>query len=121
MLVPPAGPSILSAISDDVHARKKRVLSQAFSDKAIKSTEEYTLIHIRRFCEKLSSTSEPLDMASWCTFLTGDVLGEVCFGNSFNMLTESKNRRLMDLIAGTARLALIVSHNHLYLHLLIVY
>lgn len=113
MLVTPAGPSILSAISDDVHARKKRVLSQAFSDKAIKSTEDYTLIHIRRFCEKLASTSEPIDMASWCTFLTGDVLGEVAFGDSFNMLTDPQNRPLMNRILDTARLGLIVSDNHL--------
>lgn len=110
-LITPAGPSILSAISNDVHARKRRVLSQAFSDKAIRSTEDYTLTHIRRFCEKLAMTSEPLDMAKWCTFLTGDVLGEVCFGNSFEMLSTPKNRRLMNRIAETARFALIVSAN----------
>ncbi|KUJ20673.1 cytochrome P450 [Mollisia scopiformis] len=106
-LITPTGPSILSAISDDVHARKKRVLSQCFSDRAMKSAEDYTLFHIRKFCEKLATSTEAVDMSKWTTYLTGDVLGELCFGSSFNMLTETKNRFLMDLINLTARFALV--------------
>lgn len=109
ILISPAGPSILAAIPNDMHARKKRVLSQAFSEKALRSIEEYMLLHSREFCEKLSSSPEPVNMSHWSTYLTGDVLGEVCFGKSFSMLKEKTNRNLMDLITGTARFGLIVS------------
>lgn len=105
----PAGPSILAAIPNDMHARKKRVLSQAFSEKALRSIEEYMLLHTREFCEKLSSSPEPVNMSHWSTYLTGDVLGEVCFGQSFSMLKEKTNRRLIGLITRTARFGLIVS------------
>lgn len=109
ILIPPAGASILATIPNDMHARKKRVLSQAFSEKSLRSIEEHMLLHTREFCEKLSSSTEPVNMSHWATYLTGDVLGDVCFGQSFSMLTEKTNRRLMELITGAARLALIVS------------
>ncbi|KAF8867357.1 cytochrome P450 [Acephala macrosclerotiorum] len=107
ILISPAGPSILAAIPDDMHARKKRVLSQAFSEKALRSIEECILLHTREFCEKLSASPEPVNMSRWSTYLTGDVLGEVCFGQSFSMLKEKTNRKLMDLLIETARLNLI--------------
>ncbi|CZR61032.1 related to cytochrome P450 67 [Phialocephala subalpina] len=109
ILISPAGPSILAAIPNDMHARKKRVLSQAFSEKALRSIEEYMLLHTREFCEKLSSSPEPVNMSHWSTYLTGDVLGEVCFGQSFSMLKEKTNRKLIGLITRSARFGLITS------------
>ncbi len=109
MLTSPAGPNLASVIPKNMHARKRRVLSHAFSDKAIKSMEEYMLIHIRVLCDKLASTTEHIDISKWFTYMAGYILGELCFGKSFELLENNKNRYVMDLISGSAKFALVVS------------
>lgn len=56
--------SIHSEVDKERHARKRRVLSHAFSDRALKGMEEYILNQIRIFCDQIGSSSQPLDMAS---------------------------------------------------------
>ncbi|PVH83179.1 cytochrome P450 [Cadophora sp. DSE1049] len=107
MLSTPAGPNIVSAIPRDLHAKKRRILAAGFTDKAIKSMEEYMLIHIRSLCEKLASATEPLDVSNWLNYLTGDILGELAFGKPFGFLEESKNRYILDALNGSAAYALI--------------
>ncbi|EFX03415.1 benzoate 4-monooxygenase cytochrome p450 [Grosmannia clavigera kw1407] len=81
----------------DIHARKRRVLSQAFSDGAIKEMERYILANIRIFCDEIGCDashsfassqewSSPRNMADWCNYLAMDILGDLCFGKAFRML-----------------------------------
>ena len=58
----------------------------------MKSMEEQMFTHTRIFCQKLASTEEPLNMAHMATYLTGDMLGDLCFGRSFETQTRSENR-----------------------------
>lgn len=53
-----------SAISKSIHARKRRVLSQAFSDAAIKSMENHILAHVRQFCQNLAGDNSLTTFAS---------------------------------------------------------
>lgn len=108
-----------------VHARKRRVLSHAFSDTAIKQMEKYILGNIRSFCDNLGTqgfiTSEKgwtsaKNMADWCNYLTFDIMGDLCFGKAFGMLERSENRFAIDLIGNAAHRHLIVR-----LHILIKY
>jgi len=113
-----------SSIDKASHARKRRVLSHAFSDNAIKSMEKYILANVRTFCSKLGTKS--LDkvgnsnewsiaqnMADWCNYLTFDVMGDLCFGKAFEMLEHDDNRHVIDLIGNAAHMHLIVSTAHL--------
>ena len=110
----------------DVHARKRRVLSQAFSDNAIKSMEKYILANVRAFCNGLgpggssaagvTATAEgekgwsgPRNMADWCNWLAMDILGDLCFGKAFHMVEKPDNRYAIDLVGVAARRHLIVS------------
>lgn len=99
----PSGPNLLGSIQKDVHSRKRRVLAFAFSDKALKSMEQYMLANTRIFCDKLASTTEPLNMAKWCMYLAGDILGDLCFGNSFNTLTSLENRFSLEVISASGK------------------
>jgi cytochrome P450 len=83
-------------------------MSHAFSEKALKSYEDDMISHIRLFCEKLKQSTEALNMSEWCTYLTGDLLGDLCFGNSFDMLEREDNRFVTRVMTASARLALIV-------------
>ncbi|KAM3422487.1 hypothetical protein BST61_g2834 [Cercospora zeina] len=117
-----------SAISKSIHARKRRVLSHAFSDSAIKSMENHILAHIRQFCQNLSGPSNPsthrttfasvpsspeskgygppINITNQSNYLTFDIMGDLCFGKSFSMLETPHNHFAIDLIASAA-------HRHL--------
>ena len=87
-------PNTHNSRDKDVHARKRRVLSHAFSDSAIKEVERYILGNVRTFCQEIGrdgSTetkgwSSPKNMTDWCNYLAMDVLGDLCFGKAFHML-----------------------------------
>ncbi|KAH7380914.1 cytochrome P450-like protein [Cadophora sp. MPI-SDFR-AT-0126] len=107
MLSAPTGPNIVSVIPKELHAKKRRMLAAGFTDKALKSMEEYIIIHIRSLCEKLTSATEPLDVSDWLNYMTGDILGELAFGKPFGFLEEDKNRYILHALNGSAAYALI--------------
>lgn len=111
-----------SSIDKAAHARKRRVLSHAFSDGAIKSMEKYVLANVRTFCSALGLSSKslsekseskelwsaPQNMSDWCNYLTFDVMGDLCFGKAFEMLEHPENRHVIELIGNAAHMHLIV-------------
>ena len=102
----------------EIHARKRRVLSHAFSDGSIKEAERYILENIRTFCGELGRNdggggekkgwSAPQNMADWCNWLAMDILGDLCFGKAFHMLDRPDNRYAIELVGNAARRHLIV-------------
>jgi cytochrome P450 len=112
-----------SAVDKAAHARKRRVLSHAFSDNAIKTMEKYILDHIRQLCSNLGERgtvsrysdvsekdkrewTEPKNMSLQADWMTFDVMGDLCFGKAFGMLERPDNRFATDLISNAA-------HRHL--------
>ena len=64
-----------------LHARKRRILNAAFSDKALKAAEPYIVQHADRWCQLLldlasDEWSAPKDMAEWSDYLVLDILGK---------------------------------------------
>jgi cytochrome P450 len=92
-----------TSISREEHAKKRRVLSYAFSDKALKSMEDQILAHVRDFCARLSTSIAPQNVALWCDSLMFDVMGDLCFGKSFGMLERPENRFTSELISKIAK------------------
>jgi cytochrome P450 len=111
-----------SSIDKAAHARKRRVLSHAFSDTAIKVMEKYILQNMRSFTHGLGASasdekkgwSRPQNMADWCNYLTFDIMGDLCFGKAFGMLEREENRFAIDLIGNAAHRHLIVCIISLY-------
>ncbi|KAJ5367951.1 uncharacterized protein N7496_007711 [Penicillium cataractarum] len=62
-----------NAIDKTMHGRKRRVLSQAFSEAALKGMEDVI-------------------------YLSYDVMGELCFGKSFDMLVAEGRRHMIGLV-----------------------
>ncbi|KAK1760308.1 Isotrichodermin C-15 hydroxylase [Echria macrotheca] len=101
----------------EMHARKRRVLSHAFSDGAIKEVERYILANIRTFCDAIGDLGRVTDekkgwtaaknMADWCNWLAMDILGDLCFGKAFHMLDRPDNRYAVDLVGVAAQRHLI--------------
>ncbi|KAF2490822.1 cytochrome P450 [Lophium mytilinum] len=105
-----------------VHARKRRVLSHAFSDKAVAELEKYILQNVRAGCRLLAGKSGKevvggvneeekgwtgeWNMAHWCNWLVFDIMGDLVFGKAFGMLEGEGNRFAVDLVGNAA-------HRHL--------
>jgi cytochrome P450 len=98
--------SIVSAIPRDVHARKRRVLSHAFSDKALRNMESFILPQVRTFCELLAESGQKgktMNMSKMSNYMSFDIMGDLCFGKTFSMQTREDNRFVTELISGRVR------------------
>ncbi|KAH0609238.1 uncharacterized protein H6S33_012724 [Morchella sextelata] len=95
-----------NCINKAEHGRKRRVLSAAFSENALKSMEDLVLGNIQVFVDEIEQRSVQLkkgvDMGEMFSWLTFDVMGELCFGKSFGMLRDETTRFVTHLIAQAA-------------------
>jgi cytochrome P450 len=118
-----------TAIDKAVHARKRRVLSQAFSDSAMRAMEVHIVDNIQAWCGHLGDNaanskdhvnlpmngfgglnpafelkgwSAPKNMGDWANYLSFDVLGDLCFGKPFGVMEREENRFVLDLISTAA-------------------
>lgn len=76
------------------HARKRRILNAAFSDKAVKTAEQYIIQHVDRWCELIGTNdgwSKPRNMADWSDRLVFDILGELLYARSFDIKEPEDN------------------------------
>ncbi|KAF2708706.1 benzoate 4-monooxygenase cytochrome-like protein P450 [Pleomassaria siparia CBS 279.74] len=74
------------------HARKRRVINFAFSEKAIRDAELFVHSNTDRWLELIENRipsgkewSDSLNMTDWVNYLVFDILGDLCFGKSFDM------------------------------------
>ncbi|KAL6703023.1 hypothetical protein ACN47E_010299 [Coniothyrium glycines] len=130
----PRAVSVHSAIDKAQHARKRRVMSHAFSDAAIKSLERYVLANVRVGCEMLARKSgreqvrvggaggekdagwnDAWNAAHWCEWLVFDIMGDLVFGKAFGMLEGPVNRFANELVGNAAHRHLICG-THLTIH-----
>lgn len=102
----------------ELHARKRRVLSHAFAEGAMKEMQRYILGNVRTFCEQIGMEdggaeakgwSRPRNMSDWCNYLAMDILGDLSFGKAFHMLESPENRFALGLVEAATTRHLIVS------------
>jgi cytochrome P450 len=105
----PAVPGAFSthtALDLKMHARKRRVMSHAFSESALKGVEDFVLEHVSTYINALtgrfnrskeatlqqpdSKWTDAKNVAQWSTYLGFDVMGDLSFGRGFGMLTGEK-------------------------------
>lgn len=118
------GTSILAVVDPEAHAFKRRMVAQAFSDQSLRGLEPLVIEKIDAWVAMLGGRpgdpttnvlsarneawSAPRNMTNWANYLTFDILGELCFGKSFDMLTSEKNRELTELTLKMTRMFHIV-------------
>ena len=84
-----------STVDKHVHGQKRRTLAPAFTASSIAAMQEYILEHIRTFTDRLThetthaSFPGQYNMARWANYLTFDIMGDIAFGKSFNMLNDN--------------------------------
>ncbi|KXG47021.1 Cytochrome P450 [Penicillium griseofulvum] len=88
----PRGPNLINA-NDEVHSRGRRLLSHAFSEKALREQESLVQSYVDMLVERLKGTissQETVDMSQWYNFTTFDIIGDLAFGEPFDCLRESQ-------------------------------
>lgn len=114
----PGAFSTHTALDLKMHARKRRVMSHAFSDAALRGVEDFVLEHVSNYINALtgrfnrsnearhdSKWTEPKNISTWSTYLGFDVMGDLSFGRGFGMLTGEKpeNREAPNLLMQAAK------------------
>lgn len=97
---PPNGVDhIACAVDDDIHARQRRLLSYAFSDRALRDQESlvtgYVDTMIRKLKEKAQQSTTcserpKINIKDWINYTSFDITGDLTFGESFDCLKDSK-------------------------------
>ena len=104
---PSSQPNLISAVDKNVHAWKRRVISQAMSDTFLKEMQGRVMAHIRDFVTMLGSEADvpagkPV-LDGWapaknlgvvCDWLTFDVISDLIYGKAVGMLHSPELRWL---------------------------
>ncbi|KAJ5971210.1 uncharacterized protein N7479_001128 [Penicillium vulpinum] len=93
---------LVCAIDNATHARQRRLLSHAFSDKALRDQEGLVIGYVDILITKLQSQvwqGKPIvDIKNWMNFTTFDITGDLMFGESFDCLKDSQLHPWIKLI-----------------------
>jgi cytochrome P450 len=88
----PGDPQSIAGPDEEAHARYRRTLVHAFSDKSLKEQAPMIEGHVDQLIRKLREivTDDPIDFVEWMNFTTFDIAGDLCFGEPFGSLKEGK-------------------------------
>ncbi|KAI8622846.1 putative cytochrome P450 monooxygenase [Xylariaceae sp. FL1651] len=99
----PAHPHILVAPGER-HAKLRKLLSHAFSDKALREQESVINNYVMSLLKELRTRcSERVDMVQWYNFTTFDIIGHLAFAESFDCLSTSDYHPWVNMLFSTIR------------------
>ena len=81
------------------HARCRRLMVHAFSDKALRQQEPLITEYVDLLMQRLRERSgERADLTAWFNYTTFDLVGDLAFGEPFNCLKDSRYHPWISLI-----------------------
>ncbi|KAF1997031.1 cytochrome P450 [Amniculicola lignicola CBS 123094] len=93
-------PNTALTIDPASHARKRRILNQAFTEKSVKHAAAFVVQHTERWIDLLLAENDASindgwtktrNMTDWNDWLIFDILGDMCFGRSFDIKEPTPN------------------------------
>lgn len=108
-VMPANGVHNIHSTPDDVeHARVRRLVGHAFSDKALREIEPLVRKHIELLISLLhESITGPgkgkVDLVNWLNYTTFDIIGDLTFGSSFGCLQDSELHPWISMIFDNLR------------------
>lgn len=102
-------PNTLTAVDKKKHGKKRRVISQGFSDAALKGHEDVVIQQIQQLCNQLRMTEDgktvpagewapARNMAKWSDYFTFDVMSNIIFGVPWSTLRSPTYRFVPEVI-----------------------
>lgn len=84
------------------HGVKRRLLSHAFSEKALRGYEPRIVGLVRKWLDRMEDDAtkdlQMVDMEDWSHFLIFDILGDLCFGEPFGLMDAPDSRDIARLV-----------------------
>ncbi|KAH7350674.1 cytochrome P450 monooxygenase-like protein [Rhexocercosporidium sp. MPI-PUGE-AT-0058] len=93
------------------HARLRKVMIHAFSDKALQEQEPIVTSYCDLLIEQLHSQMEAkqtVDIAAWFNFASFDIIGDLTFGESFHALEKGEEHWWMSTIFNGFKMGVLV-------------
>ncbi|KAK2488071.1 Cytochrome P450 monooxygenase fck2, partial [Fusarium oxysporum f. sp. albedinis] len=85
-------------IDKEEHTRRRRVWDMAFSSKCLRRYEDRVAEYTTQLLQHIEALQdEPLDISMWFNFYSFDVMGDLAFGKSFDMLSNGTKHPFMEL------------------------
>ena len=97
----------LTMVNKVEHARRRRIISQCVSDVSLRLHEPTIMFHIKKCFDLVTKTDDLVrddksqpgwtparDMADWFNWLTFDIMGDVIFGVTSDLLGNSAKRNI---------------------------
>lgn len=84
-------PSIFSTVDRQDHARKRRIVSQAFSYRALQSVTPFIHSNVEKFMERIDgmcNNDKFVDALQWLNFVAFDILSDLAFGAPIGMVAN---------------------------------
>jgi cytochrome P450 len=110
--VKPGDPTGITRASDSAHSTQRRLVSPAFSDKALKDQEPLLRSYIDLLISKLRNIEESsnksdqpvVDLVQWYNFTTFDIMADLTFGESLHMLDTGEYTQWVRALFSTFKL-----------------
>ncbi|RBA15963.1 cytochrome P450 4A5 [Fusarium proliferatum] len=100
-------PSLFSIVDREKYAFRRRVVSQAFTEKAMNDASEfylkYSKVLFQVLHEKVGTGWAKVDIENYGSWWTADTMGDLTLGRSFNCLTEPTFRRAIPMMRNGLR------------------
>ncbi|KAH7118908.1 cytochrome P450 [Dendryphion nanum] len=113
--------SISNAVRRDDHARMRRKMEPAFTERAVAKQEVIVQGYSNLFVEKLREKCEVgqggtaiVDIVKYLTFTTVDVIGDLAFGESFHCLESDVIDDWVGLVFGYIKAAMLLANLRQY-------
>ena len=117
--------SIVSVPTAQQHARMRKVLNPAFTERALKSQESVVQKYVGLLTERLrerimasedhaNGKSAVVDIVPWFNFTTFDVFGDLGYGEPFDCLQNSRYHPWIELIFNSVKAAVIIVGTRFY-------
>ncbi|KAH7311409.1 putative cytochrome P450 [Stachybotrys elegans] len=91
--------SIHTSRDHQFHHSRRRVWSQAFSDKALRGYENRIVSYNRALIDRLYEYGgQPVNAAKWFNYYSFDVMGDLAFGRDFDMLSSGQQHWAVGLL-----------------------
>ncbi|KAI9931250.1 hypothetical protein MW887_010912 [Aspergillus wentii] len=89
----PNGAQAIITANEADHTRMRRLLSHAFSDRALRKQERllhmYADLLVQKIHRLVESSPDAVDMTRWYNYTTFDLTGDMAFGEPFHCLRDS--------------------------------
>jgi hypothetical protein len=96
-------PMVMTTLDHKEHAFKRRIAAEALTPPNLKQMEGGVMKNVKIFCDKMlddpndqsKNWNSARNMSEWCGWLVNDIMGDITFHRSWNMLTSEENRDIM--------------------------